>query len=208
MLCFLGLCSSKRGRALQLHAAARKGDGTKDGQNNTAPEIIVASGAADPAIAAAEAAEVLDSDGKVLETLLADGCKALDDGFIQAMNGKAAHRFYDAKRLLRSTELAVLNSLCAWRKRSHFCHANALSQQWFLTSEWRQLKSCTLRPEILEHGSQKQPQAPEASLDQSLSLQQCCADIIVKMLSQTEITRKAVVPKLGRTLVDVDVFKE
>ena len=199
---FLGFCSSKRGRALQLHAAAGKGDGT------TAPESIVASGAADPATAAAEAAEVFDSDGTVSETLLADGCKALDDGFIQAMNGKAAHRFLEAKSLLRSTEIAVLNSLCAWRKRSHFCHANALSQQWFLTPEWRQLKSCRLRSEILEHGSQKQPQAGEASLHQSLSLQQCCADIIVKMLSQTEITRKADVPKLGRALVNADVFKE
>ena len=28
------------------------------------------------------------------------------------------------------------------------------------------------------------------------------------MLSQTEITRKAAVPKLGRALVNVDVFKE
>ena len=61
---FLGFCSSKRGRALQLHGAAGKGDGTKDGQKNTAPESIVASGAADPATAAAEAAEVLAVMGR------------------------------------------------------------------------------------------------------------------------------------------------
>ena len=85
---------------MQSHAAAGKGDGTKDGQKNTTPESIVASGAADPATAAAETGEVFDSYGKVLEALLADGCKELDDRFIQAMNGKAVHWFYDAKRFL------------------------------------------------------------------------------------------------------------
>ena len=49
---------------------------------------------------------------------------------------------------------------------------------------------------------------PCASLHLILSPQQCCADIIVKMLSQTETTRKADVPKLGRASVNVDVFKE
>merc|ERR1712026_568347 len=85
------------------------------------------------------------------------------------MNGKAAHRFHDAKRLLRSTELDVLTKLSLWRKRSHFCHANALTQHWFLTPEWRQLKNCTLQSEIIEQGSQKQQQAPEALLHQSSS---------------------------------------
>lgn len=209
---FLGFCGSKRGRALQLQAATANKDKASEG--------IVASGHEDPATAAAEAAgsggtvtldpeaaEVLDS-GKALETLLGDGSKALEEGFTQAMNGKAAHRLHDAKRVLRSTELGVLTSLSSWRKRAHFCHANALSQQWFISPEWRNLKNFTLRAEIIEHGSPKQQQAPEASLHQSLSLQQCCADIITKMLSQTEITRKADVPKLGRSLVNADVFKE
>ena len=132
----------------------------------------------------------------------------MEDGYIQAMNGKAAHRFYDAKRLLCCTELDVLTKLSSWRKRSHFCHANALSQQWFLTSEWRGLKNRTLWSEIIEHGSQKQKQSLEASLHQSLSLQHLCADIITKMLTQTEVTRKADVPKLGRSMVNTDVFKE
>ena len=231
---FLGFCGSKRGRALQLQAAAASGDGAKGTGNSQAPEGIVAFGADDPATAAAEAigsggtkttdpepAEILGSTAKMLETLLGEGSKALEDGFIQAMNGKAAHRFQDAKRLLRSTELDILTKLSSWRKRSHFCHANALSQQWFLTPEWRQLKHCTLRSDIIEHGSQKpqqsleaslrqssSPPALEASLHQGLSLQQCCADIITKMLSQTEIVRKADVPKLGRSVVNTDVFKE
>ena len=234
---FLGFCGSRRGRALQLQAAAASADGAKGTSTSQAPEGIVAFGADDRAIAAAEArgsggikttdpeaAEILGSTTKMMETLLEDGHKALEDGFIQAMNGKAAHRFHDAKRLLRSTELDVLTKLSLWRKRSHFCHANALSQHWFLTTEWRQLKNCMLQSEIIEHGSQKQqqsleaslhqssssssPPALEASLHQGLSLQQCCADIITKMLSQTEIVRKADVPKLGRSVVNADVFKE
>ena len=223
-LLFLGFCASKRGRALQLQTAAAKGSGTNDAK--TAPEGIDASDAkaqpSDTSLVTAEAAEaagsggtlaiaptpaeVLDSTAKVWDFVLEDGCKALEEGFIEAMNGKAAHRFYDAKKLLRSTEPAVLTSLSMWRKRAHFCHANALSQQWFLTTEWRQLKNCTLRHEVIDHAFQKQ--APEASLHQSLSLQQCCADIIIKMLSQTEITKKADIPKLGRSLVTADVFKE
>jgi hypothetical protein len=177
---FLGFCGSKRGRALQLQAAAASGDGAKGTGNSQAPEGIVAFGADDPATAAAEAigsggtkttdpepAEILGSTAKMLETLLGEGSKALEDGFIQAMNGKAAHRFQDAKRLLRSTELDILTKLSSWRKRSHFCHANALCQQWFLTPEWRQLKHCTLRSDIIEHGSQKPQQSLEASLRQS-----------------------------------------
>ena len=94
---FLGFSGSKRGRALQLLAAAPKG-----------PESIVASGADAAAEAAGvvsavtpepEPSGILDSTGKVLETLLGDGCKALEEGFIDAMNGKTAHRFHDAKRL-------------------------------------------------------------------------------------------------------------
>ena len=34
----------------------------------------------------------------------------LEGGLIEAMTGKAAHRFYDAKRLLNITEPAVLTS--------------------------------------------------------------------------------------------------
>ncbi len=85
-----------------LHVAAGNRDGTSDGQN-TPPESIVASGAAAPATAAAEAADVFDSDGKLSGMLMADGCKALDDGLAQVMNGMVAHRFHDAKRRMRST---------------------------------------------------------------------------------------------------------
>ena len=143
---FLGFCSSKRGRGLQLQAAAAKGNSAKEDE---ASEGIAASEAAALAPATSGAAEVLDSTGKGLETLLEDGSKVLEDGFIQAMNGKASHRFYDARKLLRSTELSVLNSLSSWRKRAHFCHANALSQQWFLSPEWRQLKNSTLPKTIV-----------------------------------------------------------
>eukprot|EP00974_Lingulodinium_polyedra_P065832 6367087-Lingulodinium_polyedra.AAC.1 len=77
------------------------------------------------------------------------------------MIGEAVRRFHDAKILLRSTELDVLTCLSGWRKRAHFFHANALSQQWFLTQSWRNLNNLTLRSDIMDHGPQKQ-QAPEA----------------------------------------------
>jgi hypothetical protein len=32
----------------------------------------------------------------------------------------------------------------AWRKKAHFCHANALAQQWFLSWEWHGLRGVTL----------------------------------------------------------------
>ena len=31
-----------------------------------------------------------------------------------------------------------------WRKKAHFCHANAIAQQWFLSSEWHGLRAVTL----------------------------------------------------------------
>ena len=67
------------------------------GPESRAPKSIVASGAEDSALAAGEAAKVYDSEGKVLEQLLMEGCKSLDDGFISAMSGRCAHRFHDAK---------------------------------------------------------------------------------------------------------------
>ena len=46
--------------------------------------------------------------------------------------------------LLRSTEPEVVQFLAMWRKTAHFCHANALAQQWFLSSEWHGLRGVTL----------------------------------------------------------------
>ena len=103
--------------------------------------------------------------------------------------------------------MPVLRLLSEWRKGAHFCHANELSHQWFLTAEWSKLKSHTLRPDMLEYGSSRQLQASEISSQKGLSPQQCCADIITNMLTQTNIVRKADVPMLGRIQVNADVFK-
>ena len=86
-----------------------------DGPESTAPKSIVASGAEDLALAAGEAAWVCESEGKSLEQLLMEGCASLDDGFIAAMRGKNTHRFVDAKKLLRNTEMSVLRGLVEWR---------------------------------------------------------------------------------------------
>ena len=72
------------------------------------PQTIVASGPEDLALAAGEAAWVCESEGKSLEQLLMEGCALLDDGCIAAMRGKNTHRFVDAKKLLRNTEMSVL----------------------------------------------------------------------------------------------------
>ena len=199
---FLAFCDSQRGRALQMKARE------SDGKENISPQTIVASGPEDLALAAGEAAWVCESEGKSLEQLLMEGCALLDEGFIAAMRGKNTHRFVDAKKLLRNTEMSVLRGLAEWRKGAHFCHANGLSQQWFLSPEWGKLKSHALRPDMLEYSSSRQLTAPDVSQQRSLSLQQCCADIITKLLQQSEITKKADVPKLGRAWVNADVFKE
>ena len=83
---FLGVCGSKRGRALQLQGAATTGHGAKDTGDRQAPEGIVAPGADGPAIAAAEAtgsggtettdpeaAEIVGRISNMLETFLGDG---------------------------------------------------------------------------------------------------------------------------------------
>ena len=207
---YLGFCDSKRGRAIHLQAMASKNDNSANaahGLQASDADTRVEAAAATAAAAGSggivapepEPTEVRDTTAKIMETVLADGCKALEDGFIQAMSGKNAHRFYECKRLLRNTELEVLTNLATWRKKAHFCHANALSQHWFLSPEWGRLKHLKFRTEMCEQ---------EGSLPQSISMQQCCADIIMRMLSQSEISKKSDVPKLGRPLVNMDVFKE
>ena len=112
-LMLLGVCKSKRGRALQAQAAAG----------------IDAAGAED---------DLLNLHG--------EGANKLEEAFLQCMTGKAKHRLRDAKVVLRSTEPEVVQSLATWRKKSHFCHANALAQQWLLSSEWHGLRGGDIGP--------------------------------------------------------------
>ena len=62
------------------------------------------------------------------------------------MTGKAKHRLNGAKVVLRSTEPEVVQLLAAWRTRAHFCHANAIAQQWFLIGEWHGLRGRDVGP--------------------------------------------------------------
>ena len=68
----------------------------------------------------------------------------MKEAFRQCMAGKANRRLKDAKVVLRNTEPEVVHFLAMWRKKAHFCHANALAQQWFLSSEWHGLRGLTL----------------------------------------------------------------
>ena len=82
----------------------------------------------------AQAAAGIDAAGAEddLLNLHGEGAKKLEEAFLQCMTGKAKHRLRDAKVVLGSTEPEVVQFLAMWRKKAHFCHANALAQQWFL----------------------------------------------------------------------------
>ena len=175
-LLFLGFCTSKRGRALQVKAV-----GESAGND-----------------AADSSTDVLDSEEKNLTWALGEGAKVLEDAFVKSLTGKAAHRFYDCRKILRNTQMEVLSFLVGWRKKAHFCHANAMSQTWFLSAEWGKIKGLNFAIE--------QPSGQQAS--PQLSAQQCVAEVCAKMISQAEITVKSDIPRLGRCAVNSDVFKE
>ena len=82
--------------------------------------------------------------------------------------------------------------LASWRKKAHFCHANALAQQWFLTTEWHGLGSV-----MLNTWSEK-----------PITAQVAVTDAVTKALSQCEINSKGDTPKLTRCSITLDVFRE
>ena len=81
-----------------------------------------------------------------LLNLHGEGATKLEEAFLQRMTGKAKHRLRDANFVLRSTEPEVVQFLAMWRKKAHFCHANVLAQQWFLSSEWQGLRGGDIGP--------------------------------------------------------------
>ena len=88
------------------------------------------------------------------------------------MTGKAKHRLRDAKVVLRSTEPEVVQFLAMWRKKAHFCHANALAQQWLLSSEWHGLRGVTL-----DHWSE----------EKALTAQLAVAEVVTKTPGRYEL---------------------
>ena len=122
-----------------------------------------------------------------------EGANKLEEAFLECMTGKAKHRLKEAKVVLRSTEPEAVQFLAAWRKSAHFCHANALAQQWFLTGEWHGLRGVTLGPWCEE---------------KSLTAQMAVAEIVTKMLGRCEIQSKGDTPKLARCSVNLDIFRE
>ena len=70
-----------------------------------------------------------------MRNLLGEGAIKIEEASAQRMTGKAKHRLKDARVILRVIEPQVIDFLASWRKKAHFCHANALAQIWFLTSE-------------------------------------------------------------------------
>ena len=78
-------------------------------------------------------------------------------------------------------------------EKSRFCHANALAQQWFLTTEWQGLRGVTLSGWSEEKG---------------LTAQMAVAGMVTKALSRCEIQAKGDTPKLGRCSINLEVFRE
>ena len=78
-------------------------------------------------------------------------------------------------------------------EKAHFCHANALAQQWFLTAEWQGLRGVKLDA------------LTEA---RSVTAHMAVADAVTKALSQCEIQSKGSMPKLTRCTITLEVFRE
>ena len=63
--------------------------------------------------------------------------RQLDEAFGRFLEGKAVHRLQTAKTLLAATDPGVIAEVAKWRKGAHYLHANALAQNYFVsTDEW------------------------------------------------------------------------
>ena len=112
--------------------------------------------------------------------------------FTKGMTGKAKHRMRKARVILRVTEPQVIHFLASWRKKAHFCHANALAQLWFLTVEWQGLRGIML----------------DSWSEEKLSAQMAVAEIITKTRARCEIYPKSDTPNLGCCILIFDFFRE
>ena len=92
-----------------------------------------------------------------------------------------------------------MNSLCSWRKRSHFCHANALSQQWFLTPEAAASSGGIVAPELVSDGAE----APAATAVQLLQDAQEQARLREEAAAEQE-RQAAVEPKRKEQQMEAD----
>ena len=179
-LMFLSFCSTKRARALHAQTMGSAGSAAADPFDDT--EIFGVSA---------------EDNVDVVHCALGDGAKVLEDAFLRAMTGKAKHRLKDAKYVLRNTETEVINFVASWRKKAHFCHANALAQQWFLSPTWSALKRVNIAGFSDSEGAVAE-----------VSAQMAVAVIATKMVSRAEISTKSDIPRLTRTIVTMDVFRE
>ena len=83
------------------------------------------------------------------------GDKTLDEAFVKLLPGRAHSRLLSAKTMLGSTEPAVIVELARWRKYSHFLHANALAQHYFVSTEqWAALRGQSVVLERTAHSLQ------------------------------------------------------
>ena len=133
-----------------------------------------------PALEGAPAADTFNA-------CLSRSCKPLDDAFLSHMQGSNKHRFGDAMRFLRRTDMAALVRLVQWRKKAHYLHANAMSQYYFACPEWSALQ-----------GKQLLFETP--MLAQVVVLNQA-----LKKVSASQITLKDT-PKLVRSEISMDLW--
>ena len=78
-------------------------------------------------------------------------------------------------------------------EKAHFCHANALAQQWFLTAEWQGLRGV-----ILDAWTE----------GKSVIAQMVVADAVTKARSLCAIQSKGDTPELTCCTINLEVFRE
>eukprot|EP00974_Lingulodinium_polyedra_P012774 1237996-Lingulodinium_polyedra.AAC.1 len=123
-------------------------------------------------------------------SLVGPGAKLVEGMFAANFKGKAIHRMTDAKRMLKNSEPAVLENLCAWRKKVSFVHANAFPQAYVLCDAWAGLKGNLLLC------------SPQVSSQQAV-LQQA-----QRLVEQAQINWDAEVPKITRVDLTLAIFRK
>lgn len=86
--------------------------------------------------------EKADTDDSIASAI--GNLRELDEAFLSTMSQGGAHRFHEAKSVLRCTELPVLAQLARWRRKTHDLFANSFAQTYLLSSEWAGLRGVTL----------------------------------------------------------------
>ena len=122
-----------------------------------------------------------------LQQALRGSSKDVDEAFLQHMQGSSKHRFADAMRFLRRTDVIALVRLVSWRKKAHYLHANSMAQCYFTSGEWGAL-----------YGK-------ELSFETPTSAQLIVLNQVLKKVGMAQIVQKDT-PKLVRPEMNMDLW--